>query len=308
MANSWLEVSLIVNGELAEAVSEVLARFAPGGVVVESTAVTAAMDDSEGRAVGPLRVAAYLAVEEGLEVRRRQLEEALWYLGRIQPLPEAQFKVVEEADWAEAWKAHYKPIPIGKNLEIVPAWLENPEPGRTAIRMDPGMAFGTGTHPTTQLCLEFIEHFYLSTASTNKNVIDIGCGSGILAITALKLGTGVALGVDIDPEAVRASRENATLNEVEGRLELGLGSVAEVRAGAFSIPQAELVLANILAPVLAKLLDEGLGEVVEEGGWLVLSGILKEQSSQVEEALGRNGLRLIDKKQMGDWVAIAAGV
>ena len=313
--NSWLEVSLLVDGELAEAVAEVLARFAPGGVAVESTGVTAAMDDSEGRAVGPLRVAAYLEVDGELEERRRRLEEALWYLGRIQPLPEASFRVVEEADWAEAWKEHYHPIPVGHRLEIVPAWLENPEPGRIPLRIDPGMAFGTGTHPTTQLCLEFIEAYFTPPRPSpsreqrwrrGKDVIDIGCGSGILAIAALKLGAGQALGVDIDPEAVRASRENATLNGVEGSLELGLGSLNEVRGGAFAFKKAGLVLANILALVLAKLLDEGLGELVEPEGWLVLSGILEEQSTQVEEALARNGLKLIQKSQMGDWVALAA--
>jgi ribosomal protein L11 methyltransferase len=309
MSNSWLEVSMVVNGELAEAVAEVLARFAPNGVVIESTQVTAEMDDSQGRAIGPLRVAGYLAMDEELEEKRNRLEESLWFLGRIQPLPEASYRVVEEADWAEAWKVHYRPIAIGGALVIVPAWLENPEPGRTAIRIDPGMAFGTGTHPTTQLCLELIELYYQSTKSSgNRSVIDIGCGSGILAIAALKLGAQAALGVDVDAEAVRASRENARLNEVEGRFELGVGSVAEVRRGNFSLSQAGLVLANILAPVLVNLLDEGLGEIVSEGGWLILSGILDEQAYLVEDALTKNGLRLINKKQIGEWVALAASV
>jgi ribosomal protein L11 methyltransferase len=318
MSNSWLEVSLVVDGELAEAVAEVLARFAVGGVVIESTGVTAGPDDSEGRAVGPLRVAGYLPVDEvsnvgsdgppvlGLEERRERLMEALWFLGRIRPLPEASFRVVEEADWAEAWKVHFRPIAIGKGLEIVPAWLENPEAGRIAIRIDPGMAFGTGTHPTTQLCLEFIEDYFQSTGSMENmiEVIDVGCGSGILAIAALKLGARGALGVDLDAEAVRASRENGRLNEVEGRLELGLGSVREVRGGSFSLQKAGLVLANILAPVLVKLLEEGLGEVVLPGGWLVLSGILEEQCYTVEEAIEKAGLRLVGRKQVGDWVAL----
>jgi ribosomal protein L11 methyltransferase len=296
---------MVVNGELAEAVAEALARFAPNGVVIESTQVTAEMDDSQGRAVGPLRVAGYLPVDEELEEKRNKLEEALWFLGRIQPLPEASFRVVEEADWAEAWKVHYRPIALGRGLVIVPAWLENPEPGRTAIRIDPGMAFGTGTHPTTQLCLELIEDYYYSTATSGKHlVIDIGCGSGILAIAALKLGARAALGVDVDAEAVRASRENARLNGVEGRFELGVGSVSDVQAGNFSLTQAGLALANILAPVLVKLLDEGLGKLVVEGGWLILSGILQEQSSQVEDALARNGLTLINKRQIGEWVAL----
>jgi len=285
----------------------VLARFAPNGVLIESTAVTAEMDDSAGRSIGPLRVAAYLAADESLEQTRQQLEEALWYLGRIAseamaPLPPAQFRLVHQTDWSEAWKVHYHPINIGQKLVIVPAWLESPAPERIPVRIDPGMAFGTGTHPTTQLCLEMTEEYY------SQQVIDIGCGSGILAIAALKLGAKHALGVDIDVEAIDAARQNAELNGVARDLELGVGSLAEVRAGGYSLRRAGLVLANILAPVLVRLLDEGLGELLLPGGRLVLSGILEEQSATVEEALQRNGLRLARKSQVGDWVALAAAI
>jgi ribosomal protein L11 methyltransferase len=304
--SSWLEVSLIVDGELAEAVAEVLARYAPNGVVIESTAVTAGPDDSEGHAIGPLRVSAYLPVVANLEEQRRKIDESLWYLGKIRPLPPASYQFVEETNWAEAWKKHYKPIAIGRRLEIVPAWLENPNPERIAIHIDPGMAFGTGTHPTTQLCLEFVEGFYTGNTNIDRYAIDVGCGSGILSIAALKLGAPFALGIDIDREAIKASRENAVLNQVEDRLELAVGSLSDLSKGAFSLQQAGLVLANILAPVLISLLDEGLGECVKTGGWLVLSGILEEQASEVETALSRNNLALVDKKQIGDWVAIAA--
>jgi ribosomal protein L11 methyltransferase len=304
--NRWLEVSIIVEGELAEAVADVFARFAPNGVIVESTSVTAAPDDSEGHAIGPWRVVAYLPVDGELETKRNKLEEAIWYLGRIQPLPEASYQVVEEANWAEAWKQHYKPIAIGKNLEIVPAWLENPNLDRIAIRIDPGMAFGTGTHPTTQLCLEFVEAYYQRPKPFDTNTIDLGCGSGILAIAALKLGGQHALGIDIDPEAVAASRENAILNQVEDRLELGVGSLSALLNGNYSLNQTGLVLANILAPVLVQLLDEGLGNLILPGGWLVMSGILEEQADAVQYAILRNKLELIDIKKIDDWLALAA--
>jgi ribosomal protein L11 methyltransferase len=302
--NSWLEVSLTVDGEMAEAVADVLARFAPNGVAIESTTVTARLDDSDGHAVGPLRVAAYLRMNDKVEETRRRLEEALWYLGRIRPLPPVQFQVVQEADWAEAWKQHYHPIPIGKKMIIVPAWEEAPDHERVAVRIDPGMAFGTGTHPTTQLCLEFVEEAFES-GSAPAQVIDIGCGSGILAIAALKLGAKKGLGVDIDLDSVKATNENARLNGVSERLEVGLGSVAEINQGEFSLQKAGLVLANILAPVLERLLDEGLGELLAPGGMLVLSGIIAEQADGVIAAAGRNGLRLKDRKQDGDWVALA---
>jgi len=306
-ASNWLEISLVVDGELAEAIAEVLARYVPNGVVIESTAVTAGPDDSDGHAVGPLRVCGYLPVDGQLEETRQRIEEGLWYLGRIRPLPPAQFRTVQEEDWSQAWKQHYRPIPIGERLIVVPAWMESPDPQRVSIRMDPGMAFGTGTHPTTHLCLELIEASLAAFPGGLESAIDVGCGSGILAVAALKLGAGHALGVDIDNEAVTAARENAELNGVAGRMEIGLGSVGEILNGSHSIRQAPLVLANILAPVIIRLLDEGLGRLVSPGGWLVLSGILQEQAGEVQAALQEAGLQMLERRQIGDWVALAAG-
>jgi ribosomal protein L11 methyltransferase len=303
---SWLEVSLTVDGELAEPVAEVLARFIPEGVVIESTAVTAGLDDSEGRAVGPLRVFGYLPVDEQLEETRRRLEQALWYLGRIRPLPDPQFKPIQQTNWAEAWKQHYQPIAVGERLMIVPAWLEDPAGGRIPIRIDPGMAFGTGTHPTTQLCLYALERATVQLGQ-DWQVIDLGCGTAILAIAALKLGASHALGLDINPEAIQAARENAATNGVTANLELGLGSLAEIQAGAFSIQKAPIVLANILAPVLIRLLGEGLGDLISPGGVLILSGILQEQADDVQAAAEMHGLRLLARQQSGDWVALSVG-
>jgi ribosomal protein L11 methyltransferase len=303
---SWLEISLTVDGELAEPVAEVLARFIPEGVVIESTAVTADPDDSLGRAVGPLRVFGYLAVDEELEDKRRRLEQALWYLGRIRPLPDPEFKPIQQTNWAEAWKQHYQPIAVGERLMIVPAWLEQTGGERIPIRIDPGMAFGTGTHPTTQLCLHALENAAGRTGQ-KWEVIDLGCGTAILAIAALKLGASHALGVDIDPEAIQAARENAATNGVTANLELGLGSLAEIQAGAFTIQKAHIVLANILAPVLIRLLGEGLGDLIAEGGVLILSGILQEQADEVQAAAEQHGLRLISRQQSGDWEALSVG-
>jgi ribosomal protein L11 methyltransferase len=305
MDTSWLEISLIVNGELAEAVAEVLARYVPGGVAIESTAVTANDDDEGGRTVGPLRVCGYLPVDETTEETRQKIEQALFYLGAISPLPTPEFRTVQEADWAEAWKAHYHPINIGEKLIIVPAWLESPEPARVAIRMDPGMAFGTGTHPTTQLCLELIENYAGRTKSSPYNLIDVGCGSGILSVAALKLGAKFALGVDIDPLAVKVSQENAALNAITTGCEWGTGSVTEVARGDFSIRQAPLVLANILAPIILRLFGDGLADLVAPGGTLILSGILDTQTDDILKTAATHGLELAQKKQITDWVAIA---
>jgi ribosomal protein L11 methyltransferase len=305
--SSWLEVSLTVNGELAEAVAEVLARFIPNGVAIETTAIQAGLED-EGHPVGPLRVCGYLPVDDQLETVRNKIEHALWYLGRISPLPEPQYRTVQEQDWAEAWKQHYHPIAIGQRLIIVPAWLESPDPARIAIRMDPGMAFGTGTHPTTQLCLELAETMLdeppLKDRTLQSAAIDVGCGSGILSVAAIKLGMAHALGVDIDPRSVEISRENAELNGVSGSYSSGTGSVIEILRGDFVLRQAGLVFANILAPVLIHLFEDGLADLLAPGGRLILSGILDVQEAGVLAAAQAHGLRFSTRRQISDWVAL----
>ncbi len=306
--DNWLEVSLTVNGELAEAVAEVLARFAPNGVMTEQ-AVGFENDEDEGTPAGPITVRAYLPANDKLEETRQKLEESLFYLGMIQPLPAPIFTPVAGQNWMEAWKEHYKPIPIGKRLIILPAWLDSPDTSRIPIKIDPGMAFGTGTHPTTQLCLELLEKsFDEHTASglQHSAIIDVGCGSGILSIAALKLGASCALGVDIDEASIKASRESAEVNGIAAeRFAIGLGSVVEVLKGNFSIREAPLVLVNILAPVIIRLFEIGLADLVTPGGTLILSGILAEQAEGVIWAAQFHRLQLSDKRQLGDWVAMA---
>jgi ribosomal protein L11 methyltransferase len=233
----------------------------------------------------------------------------------IQPLPAATFTPIPDQNWMEAWKEHYKPIPIGRRLIILPAWLDSPDESRLPIKIDPGMAFGTGTHPTTQLCMDFIESLLYDQASIfnrqsiieNRqfSVIDVGCGSGILSIAALKLGANFALGVDIDEVAIRASRENAAANGIpEASFALGVGSVQEVLDGKFGVRAAPLVLANILAPIIIRLFAAGMANLVAPGGAIVLSGILQEQADAVQTAAEGCGLELVERKQMGDWVAL----
>jgi ribosomal protein L11 methyltransferase len=304
---NWVEVSLTVNGELAEAVADVLARSAPNGVTTEQ-AVDFVNDEDEGTPIGPVTVRAYLPADERLEETRQKLEEGLYYLGMIQPLPAAKFTPIADQNWMEAWKERYHPIPIGKKLIIVPAWLESPDAGRVSIKIDPGMAFGTGTHPSTQLCLELIEDIcdqIPSAERASQAAIDVGCGSGILSIGALKLGMGFALGVDIDEASVRASRENADTNAIAPeRFAIGLGSVTEILEGKFQVKQARLVLANILAPVIIRLFGMGLADLVAVDGALVLAGILTDQAESVQTCAEQHGLRFVQKRQMGDWVAL----
>ena len=248
-----------------------------------------------------------------MEQRRHKIEEALYYLGTIQPLPQAAFAPIADQNWMKAWKEHYRPIPIGRRLIILPAWLDSPEPERVAIKIDPGMAFGTGTHPTTQLCLALMETIFDNRSSSHDprtsnpefRVIDVGCGSGILSIAALKLGAKQALGVDIDSESVKNSRKNADTNGIGKELILGQGSVTEILAGNFAFKSAPLVVTNILAPVIIRLFDAGLADVIDAHGTVILSGILQEQHESVVEAAQAKGLQLKETRQIGDWVALA---
>jgi ribosomal protein L11 methyltransferase len=303
---NWLEVSLTVNGELAEAVADVLARFAYSGVRMEQ-GVRYTDDEDAGTPTGPITVRAYLEMNDQIEETRQKLEESLYYLGRIQPLPAASYKQIADQNWMEAWKQHYKPILIGQRLVILPAWMDSPDPNRIAIKIDPGMAFGTGTHPTTQLCLELMETLFTQSSIETRNsqiAIDVGCGSGILSIAAVKLGAVSALGVDIDAGSIVNARENANTNRVGDELILEVGSVQEILDGRFAFRKGSLVLANILAPVIVRLFDAGLAELITENGSIILSGILQEQAQNVIEAAQAKGLRLNERKQMGDWVAM----
>jgi ribosomal protein L11 methyltransferase len=216
----------------------------------------------------------------------------------------------------EAWKTRYQPIPIGKKQIIVPVWMDSPDPARISIRIDPGMAFGTGTHPTTQLCLELLETVFddgqkmkvggkSSVIGLPSLVIDVGCGSGILSVAALKLGAQIALGVDIDEASVKNSRENADNNGIPAeKFLIGLGSVDEVKSGKFAFSQALLVLANILAPVLIRLFEAGMADLIVPGGAIILSGILEHQADDVVAAGEKYGLKFVEKRQINDWVAL----
>jgi len=155
----WLEVSLTVEHELAEAVADVLARFAPNGVMMEQ-GVTFRDEADAGEAAGPVDVKAYLPTDSSLQKKRNEIERALYFLGMVRKLPEPTYREIEDRNWMEAWKSRYRPIEIGKRLLIAPAWMTVARAGRVAVGINPGMAFGTGTHPSTQLCLELLERAF----------------------------------------------------------------------------------------------------------------------------------------------------
>lgn len=282
---NWLEVGLELDGELAEPVSDLLHRYCQGGVVIEAAGKP-----------GRVFVRGYLSVDGDTEIQRHKIEEGLWFLGRIRPLPEPTLRAIDDQDWAEAWKQHYHPIEIGRRLLVLPAWIKNPNPKRIPLLMDPGMAFGTGTHPTTQLCLQALE----SHLNAGDRVLDLGTGSGILAIAAAKLGAGFVFGLDTDPIAVSAASKNVSQNQV--------AEIVHIQRGSLDVcprqPEFDLIVANILTGILLKLLDQGLAEYVTPNAKLVLSGILDHQSDQVVEAYLQHELELLEVLEQEDWRAI----
>ena len=216
---------------------------------------------------------------------------------------------LREYDWAHSWQKYYRPLAIGKTIYIVPEWERDtaqiPE-GCTSILMNPGLTFGTGSHASTQLCLEGIEEFIVP----GKSVLDLGCGSGILAIAALRLGASHATGVDIDPKAVDVSYENAELNGIgKDRCKFLAGNVIADKSLVAELKElkAPLVLANIVADVIIPLAPV-VPELLVEGGTFVCSGIIDKRGDEVAAALEKNGLKVIRRFEKNGWIALAAQV
>ncbi|MBN1230429.1 MAG: 50S ribosomal protein L11 methyltransferase [Anaerolineales bacterium] len=298
----WHRISIEVDGELAEALGDVFSRYSDeSSVVIESTAVDTSDPDSPGKVIGPLRVSLYLPLDESLDGTLQKIEEALWYLGRIQPLPEVSHTIIQDSNWMESWKQFYHPIRVGRSLLILPAWMENPDPERTPILIDPGMAFGTGAHPTTQLSMQLLETYIHG----GENIIDVGSGSGILSITAVKLGCSHALGVDIEMKAEELADKNAVGNGVSQQTEFHRGSVKDILAGKYGYSKAPIVVANILAPILINLFDNGMGELMEKGGVFILSGILLEKENEIMQTLQKYGFFVKERVQNEDWLGLA---
>lgn len=312
-----LEIAVECDAEAAEAVSELFNRFngsdydadseageaSGGGAVIETTGY----DDFGNPIDGQFRIVVKTYIKPGTrgEQIRRQIEEGLWFLSRIYPIPEPQIRTLHEEDWAHAWRRFYRPLRVGKRILLKPSWesIEVTDED-IVIELDPGMAFGTGLHPSTRLCIAALEEH----VCPGDAVLDLGTGSGVLAIAAYRLGAVPVLATDIDPIAVNVARENVLRNGIPVDTASGIivqaGSVPEAMAGCFDV-----IVANILAEVLVKLFDgeysyPPLTEPLRPGGVLILAGIIAERAPMVIEAAQRHGCTLIDQKQEDDWVAL----
>lgn len=298
----WLEVQVNCDGETAEAVSEVLSRYITDGVVTETDA---RYDEAEEvlQETGDIRVFGYLPYDDEADEKCKKIEDALGYLNMIRPIPSPTYKIILDQNWMESWKKFYQPIKIGDKLLILPSWIDQPneDKNRINVKIDPSMAFGTGTHPSTQMCMALTEEF----CQPKMDVIDVGCGSGILSVAAIKLGANKALGVDLDYASIVAAKNTAELNGVSEKVEVGLGSVNEINNGDFSFKEADFVLVNILAPIILRLFTQGLSKLVKGNGYLILSGILDYQSDEVVQKAIDERFHLVKKIMINDWVGLA---
>ena len=304
---AWLELAVEADPEAVEAVSEILGRVATGGTTVEPAFDL--VDEGLGARIDPTQpavVRGYVPVDEGpggaaaAEAAVTQVAEALGHLQAfgLRQIGELGTRTVQAADWADAWKAFFPVMRIGRRLVIRPTWREHtPGPDDVVLALDPGMAFGTGLHPTTRLCLAALERVADDGRLADRRLLDVGCGSGILAIAALKLGAATAVGVDTDPIAVEATVANASRNDLADRLAAHEDSLP---SGA---PPFDVVLANLVAGVLIPLASSLHAELAPDGT-LLASGIFIDREAEVTGALEAAGLRTGARTAEGDWVAL----
>lgn len=295
----WLELAVEVDHEAIEPVTELFARYGFNeGVVVEEP--FAQEPDGENLTVDPTRPATVRTFVSSADVAEATLDtirRALWHLSQLRQIGELVITPRREEDWANAWKEHYRPVRAGRRVVARPPWAEyDPAPGEIVVELDPGMAFGTGTHPTTRLCLLALE----DELHSGDRVLDVGTGSGILAIAAAKLGAARVDAVDTEPVAVRSARENAERNGVADRVRVEAGTAGA--SGPFR-DTYDVVLANIIARILIEAVD-GVAASVRAGGVVVLSGVFESREPAVRAAYEERGLVFRRREQMEDWVAL----
>ena len=298
MAGSWLELSVVAEPEAADAVAEVFGRWGRGVAIDQPVRQS---PDGDGGWVDPTRnvvVKTYLPVDEQVEESRRLLEEAAWHLGRLRHVEPLRTRVLAEEDWAHAWKSFFHPHRVGQRLVIVPSWRRRArQPDDVVIRLDPGMAFGTGLHPTTRMCLALLEEH----VRPGDRMLDFGCGSAILSIAAARLGAERIVAIDVDAVAVRVAEENARRNKVLRKIRVAQRTIepgVPVEGAPF-----DLIAANISAFVLKNTRD-GMHGALQPGRVAILSGVLATAAEDVRAHFEAGGWEHVETRQEGDWVAI----
>jgi len=304
----WAEISIRTTHEATEAVADIFHGLGAGGVVIEDPELINSYRRlgvwdycgiPEAEDTGAVTVKAYLPMDgefDGkLALFGRKIDDlARHHIDKGSGL--IRWREVREEDWANAWKAYFRPVKIGERIVIKPSWREYPAaPGDIVIEIDPGMAFGTGTHHTTAMCLKLLEEL----VRPGDTVFDIGTGSGILAVAAAKLGAGRVLAVDADPVAVRVARENVAVNAAAA-VTVAAGDLVAGLAG-----PADIIVANIIAAVIIRLVPAA-PPLLAAGGAFLAGGIIAAKAGEVADAVRAAGLAVEKVVEEGDWVTILA--
>lgn len=297
MTAAWYQVSCEVPVNLAEAVADYLTELTGCGVCTDNRAVdTFSPDDIPAPAA--VTISGYFSIpcpiEDHIAALTAFLNQQAANVTGYRPAPPSVSLIAEE-DWASSWKAHFKPLPVGNRLLILPSWeTADPTEIRQVITLDPGMAFGTGGHETTRLCLECLEQVLADSFDPEAPILDLGTGSGILAIAAAKLGVKRIDAVDIDPQAVLVAEENCRLNRVAGSVSCSTTPLEHLPTG------YRLILANILAEELVRMAPE-LARHLQPGGLLILSGILAEREQFVIDGFAPQPFTFEASLAAGEW-------
>lgn len=301
MNETWVEISCSVPAELADIVAEYLTDLSGNGVCSENLSVDA-FSLSEIVEPDSMTVKSYFPSTDDSTARLKEIGDFLADLATRHPgfTPSPpQLSTVSTEDWSNSWKEHFKPLRVGKRLLIVPSWEQlEPETDDVVLHLDPGMAFGTGGHETTRLCLELLETIMEEMPLMHSPaVLDVGTGSGILAMAAVQLGAGRVCAVDIDPQAIEVARENLAINGLLDQVDCSTTPLESI-AGSFDV-----ILANILAEELVRLAPQLVGRLAA-GGSLVLSGILANKEALVRNGFASQALKFCETLHQGEWVAI----
>jgi len=309
--DKWVEITVLTSHEAVEAVSAIFYDAGTAGVAIEdpSDIINSTINPKswdyidEKLLVGgeEVKVKGYFPCNDEMDYAISYIKSSVGKLedyGLDKGKGEVIVKMVKEEDWAFTWKQYYKPFRIGDNIVIKPTWEDyDSKPGDILVELDPGMAFGTGTHETTRMCIELLQKY----VNKGCTVYDIGCGSGILSIVSSKLGAGRVVGVDLDEVAVRASRENVEISKADN-VEIMHGNLFDVVKGS-----ADVIVANIIADVIINIC-ETTRAFLNPGGIFISSGIIKDRAEDVEKALKNNGYNILQVKKDGEWVAFASSV
>jgi len=304
----WTEVKIKTTGEAYDAISEMLVSIGAGGVVIEDpedirkeiekpNTLDYADEEFLNSLGEDVTVKAYFPESYNIYELQQLLKEKLSYISKFLDIGKGSmdFSELYEDDWANAWKKYYKPLHLTEHLVVTPSWerYESKE-NEIVIDLDPGMAFGTGTHETTQMCAVLLEKYI----SNGDSVIDVGCGSGILSIIAAKLGASHVDAVDIDEVAIKVTKENLGKNNVNGHVTTTVGVLADLKRN-----KADIVVANIIADVIIDMVNV-LPYYLKADGHFITSGIIRERRNEVCETYCSRGFDLVETLDKGEWVAM----